>query len=229
VTCNWASISITCRFACRSRWVSGALDSDLKLSFRRQAGTPSALALSGSLVDQRCGGQGSFRRATAVSEASGVLLVGTLDPLGKVRDRPRVRRFARDSCAGQSAGNDQLDRFLQPGARGPRGCCARNKNSVTSLRRRVVAGRSEGHRRRPALARRVAWQAVQCERRRNRSELAESSIQQGWRCGRVRLRRGVCRLSQWIKVDAFFGQGRSARSGQREVVIDEVAARGASC
>jgi hypothetical protein len=67
--------------------VSGALDSDLKLSFRRQDDNQPAVALSGSLVI----------KDVAVRDSSGApllslkrldLLVGTLDPLSAaVRDR----------------------------------------------------------------------------------------------------------------------------------------------
>lgn len=60
--------------------VSGVLDSDLKLSFRRQAGTPSALALSGSLVINDVEVKDPSG-APLVSLKRLELLVGTLDPL----------------------------------------------------------------------------------------------------------------------------------------------------
>lgn len=77
------------------QWVSGGLDSDLTLSFRRQADSQPALALSGSLVI----------KDVEVSDTSGAplvslkrldLLIGTLDPL---RQRFVIDRVSVDSPA----------------------------------------------------------------------------------------------------------------------------------
>jgi hypothetical protein len=153
--------------------VSGALDSDLKLAFRRLEDHHSALSLSGSVA---------FREVVVKDPAGAPLLslkrlevlLGTLDPLQRnfviervAVDSPEIH--ARVSRQGTINWIDFLHQELAARrAAVPEPAEMRAEVRAECRQRRdaggVVAGRSEGQWWCPALARRVARQAVQRER-----------------------------------------------------------------
>lgn len=206
------------------QWGSGGLDSDLKLSFRRQADNQPAVALSGSLVI----------KDVAVRDASGApllslkrldLLVGTLDPL---RQQFVIERVSVDSPEIHARVSRQgtinwieffSKEFATQGAVAPDAKAPdRSLPPEWSLGELKVTGGAlrwldESHGK-PFNA---SIEGIDLGLRKLDSKGgAPAEFDVAWRL----------QAEPWLKGDAFSVKGGRLDLAQREVVINEVTARG---